>query len=121
MLKSQNSQMNSLRNLHDHEAAEVMKRIELDFKEENDKSVLSKEDLQRERRAWLVTRGVTEKRNLQELYNEKKQELETGHTAVKEQLKEKFANEKQELNDATKQNLFELEAKLQGSECINDM
>ena len=65
MLKSQYSQMNSLKNLHDHEAAEVMKRIELDFKEENDKSALSKEDLQRERRAWLVTRGVTEKRKLQ--------------------------------------------------------
>ena len=57
----------------------------------------------------------------QELYNEKKQELETGHTAVKDQLKEKFAKEKKELNDATEQSLLELKAKLQGSECINDM
>ena len=68
MLKSQSSQMNSLKNLHDHEASEVMKRIELDFKEDNEKgsmASISKEDMQRERRAWLVNRGVIEKRKLQ--------------------------------------------------------
>merc|ERR1712029_784628 len=110
MLKSQSSQMNSLKNLHDHEASEVMKRIELDFKE----------DMQRERRAWLVNRGVIEKRKLQELYNEKKQELETGQTAVRDELKEKFSNDKKDLNEACKQSLLELEAKLQGSDCINE-
>ena len=46
----------------------MMKRIELDFKEHNEKGSLasiSKEDLQRERRAWLVNRGVMEKQKLQ--------------------------------------------------------
>ena len=68
MSKSQSSQLTSLKSLHDHEASEVMKRIELDFKEHNEKGSLasiSKEDLQRERRAWLVNRGVMEKQKLQ--------------------------------------------------------
>ena len=66
--KSQSSQLNSLKSLHDHEASEVMKRIEMDFKEDNEKgsmASISKEDMQRERRAWLVNRGVIEKRKLQ--------------------------------------------------------
>ena len=68
MSKSQSSQLTSLKSLHDHEASEVMKRIELDFKEHNEKgssASISKEDLQRERRAWLVNRGVMEKQKLQ--------------------------------------------------------
>ena len=69
MMKSQSSQLKSLENLHNHEASEVMKRIEMESKvEENEKGSLasiSKEDLQRERRARLVKRGVTERGKLQ--------------------------------------------------------
>ena len=69
MSKSQSSQLTSLKSLHDHEASEVMKRIELDFKEHNEMgslaSISKEEDLQRERRAWLVNRGVMEKQKLQ--------------------------------------------------------
>ena len=75
MSKSQSSQLTSLKSLHDHEASEVMKRIELDFKEHNEKGSLasiSKEDLQRERRAWLVNRGVMEKQKLQVCQKHKK-------------------------------------------------
>ena len=68
MLKSQSSQLTSLQNLLDQESTEAMKRIETDYKEDNEKGSLlsiSKEDMQRERRTWIVNRGVIEKRKLQ--------------------------------------------------------
>jgi len=46
--------------------------------------------------------------------------LETGQTAVRDELKEKFSNDKKDLNEACKKSLLELEAKLQGSDCINE-
>jgi multidrug resistance efflux pump len=115
MSKSQSSQLTSLKSLHDHEASEVMKKIELDFKEHNEKGSLasiSKEDLQRDRRAWLVNRGVMEKQKLQELYNEKKAELEAGHKEAKEELKERLSKEKKEVSEECQQSITTLEARL---------
>ena len=57
MSKSQSSQLKSLEILHNTEASDVMKRLELDSKD-------SKED-DRERRERLIKRGVTERVKLQ--------------------------------------------------------
>ena len=68
LIKQQTSQLSALQSLHEQESSEAMKRIETDYKEDNEKgsiASISKEDMQRERRTWIVTRGVTEKRKLQ--------------------------------------------------------
>merc|ERR1712106_306917 len=102
MNKSQSSQLKSLENLHNHEASEVMKRIEMESKvEENEKGSLasiSKEDLQRERRARLVKRGVTERGKLQELYTGRRQELEQAQEKVRMELKAELEERRLELN-----------------------
>ena len=59
MSKSQSSQLKSLEILHNTEASDVMKRLELDSKD-------SKED-DRERRERLIKKGVTERVKLQVL------------------------------------------------------
>jgi len=114
MNKSQSSQLKSLENLHNHEASEVMKRIEMESKvEENEKGSLasiSKEDLQRERRARLVKRGVTERGKLQELYNGRRQELEQAHEKVKLELKAELEQRRVELGNEHARSMAELEA-----------
>ena len=69
MSKSQSSQLKALESLHSREANDVMKRLEQESKvEEQEKGSLasvSREELQRERRARLVKRGVTERNKLQ--------------------------------------------------------
>ena len=69
MGKSQSSQLKALESLHSREANDVMKRLEQESKvEEQEKGSMasvSREELQRERRARLVKRGVTERNKLQ--------------------------------------------------------
>lgn len=116
MNKSQSSQLKSLENLHNHEASEVMKRIEMESKvEENEQgsiASISKEDLQRERRARLVKRGVTERGKLQELYNGRRQELEQAQERVRMELKEELEERRLELNKEHENRMAELEAGL---------
>jgi len=114
MNKSQSSQLKSLENLHNHEASEVMKRIEMESKvEENEKGSLasiSKEDLQRERRARLVKRGVTERGKLQELYNGRRQELEQAQEKVRQDFNTELEHRRLELSREHVSNMQELEA-----------
>jgi len=115
MSKQQSSQLSALQSLFETESSEAMKRIETDYKEDNEKgsiASISKEDMQRERRTWIVTRGVTEKRKLQEIYNERKQELEQGHKTVKDELKIKFTNDREELKSDYEHRNKEIELKL---------
>jgi len=113
MNKSQSSQLKSLENLHNHEASEVMKRIEMESKvEENEQGSLasiSKEDLQRERRARLVKMGVTERGKLQELYTGRRQELEQAQEKVRMELKAELEERRLELNKEHASRMADLE------------
>jgi len=114
MTKSQSSQLKALENLHAVEANDVMKRLEQETKvEEQEKgslSSISREDRQRERRAMLVKKGVTERGKLQELYTGRRTELESAQERVRQDLKNDWEARRQQLADQYKSALELLEA-----------
>lgn len=112
--KSQSSQLKSLENLHSQEAGEVMKRLEQESKvEEAEKgsvASISREELQRDRRARLIKRGVTERGKLQELYSGRRAELEAAQDRVRQDLKAEWEARKTELAETSRKALEQLEA-----------
>jgi len=114
MTKSQSSQLKSLENLHSVEANDVMKRLEQETKvEEQEKgslSSISREDRQRERRAMLVRKGVTERGKLQELYSGRRAELESAQEKVRQDLKNDWEARRAQLAEQYKTALEQLEA-----------
>jgi len=106
MGKSQSSQLKALESLHSREANDVMKRLEQESKvEEQEKGSMasvSREELQRERRARLVKRGVTERNKLQELYTGRRAELEAAQGRAREELRVEREAKVQEEKDQYK-------------------
>ncbi|KAG8184639.1 hypothetical protein JTE90_022687 [Oedothorax gibbosus] len=94
LLASQAAQMEHLKSLHDREVSELMKRLELQNKEEmkdlskkhKDKNELAR--IKRESHQRLIESAVAERQRFSSLLDKRKRELELQHLEIKKQLEE---------------------------------
>ncbi|KFM68445.1 1-phosphatidylinositol-4,5-bisphosphate phosphodiesterase classes I and II, partial [Stegodyphus mimosarum] len=94
MASSQAAQMDHLKSLHDREVAELMKRLEIQNKEEmkdlskkhKDKNELAR--IKRESHQRLIDQAVAERQRFSSLLDKRKSELESQHMEIRKQFEE---------------------------------
>ncbi|XP_071037657.1 1-phosphatidylinositol 4,5-bisphosphate phosphodiesterase classes I and II isoform X2 [Parasteatoda tepidariorum] len=94
LMLSQTAQMDHLKSLHDREVAELMKRLEVQNKEEmkelskkhKDKNELAR--IKRESHQKLIEQAVAERQRFSSLLDKRKNELERQHIEIRKQLED---------------------------------
>ncbi|XP_054713714.1 1-phosphatidylinositol 4,5-bisphosphate phosphodiesterase classes I and II-like [Uloborus diversus] len=103
MLLSQAAQMDYLKSLHDREVTELMKRLELQNKEEmkelskkhKDKNELAR--MKRESHQKLIDQAVAERQRFSSLLDKRKSELERQHSEVRKLFEEEKSSSYEKL------------------------
>ncbi|KAF8789783.1 1-phosphatidylinositol 4 like protein [Argiope bruennichi] len=121
LLASQAAQMEYLKSLHDREVAELMKRLEVQNKEEmkdlskkhKDKNELAR--IKRESHQRLIEQAVAERQRFSSLLDKRKSELERQHLEVKKQLEEERSSAREKLQQDFQSKISRLLLTVEGS------